>query len=171
MDLLVGEARARVEAGQVLPCRGRLADLLAQLPLRRLERLDAVQLPGGQLEQLLADHLARLAHQPDPLAVQGSITAAPGCSTTSRSTTSPSSWRKLLDAHRADLALKDRLRCRLARMPSESPFQLVRPEVTSRASSALMSASSTPPASAAGRSPVLVERAAHRARPAGPLAR
>src|SRR5437868_12382646 len=70
MDHLVRESRACIEAGQVLPARGRLADLLTKLALGRLEHLAAVQLARRQLQQaLLADRLAGLAHEPDPLAV------------------------------------------------------------------------------------------------------
>ena len=58
----------------MLPVAGGLADLLGQLALRALERALAllVELAGGQLEQVgVADRLARLAHEPDVLAVVG----------------------------------------------------------------------------------------------------
>ena len=75
-------------------CR-RLADLLAQLSLRGVEHSSpSTSLAGGQLEQVCSTHyLTRLAHEPDPLAVERHITTAPGCSIDSRWTTSPSSWR------------------------------------------------------------------------------
>src|SRR5205814_9778341 len=72
MDLLVGEARARVEAGQMLPTGRGLADLLAELAPGGLEDVGAVELSGGELEEaLLADRLPGLAHEPDPLTVEG----------------------------------------------------------------------------------------------------
>src|SRR4051794_31936132 len=69
---LVGEARRGEERVQVLPLRGGLADLLRELALGGRQRLLAldVELAGGQLEQVgPADRLARLAHEPERLAV------------------------------------------------------------------------------------------------------
>jgi hypothetical protein len=74
VDLLVGEAGRGEERAERLPVLGLLADLLGQLALGGLQRLLAllVELAGGQLEQVRhADRLARLPHQPDPLAVVG----------------------------------------------------------------------------------------------------
>ena len=73
VHLLVGEARRRVEGAQRLPVLGLLADLLGQLALGRVERRLAllVELAGRQLEQVgLADRLARLADEPEVLAVE-----------------------------------------------------------------------------------------------------
>ena len=72
VDLLVAEAGRGVVGVQVLPVLGRLADLLGQLALGRLERLLPldVELARGDLEQVgHADRLARLADEVDPLAV------------------------------------------------------------------------------------------------------
>src|SRR5215204_2942702 len=72
--LLVGEAGRQEHTHERLPVRGRLADLLGELALRRLEHALAllVQLAGRQLEQRgLLNRLARLANEVDPLAVVG----------------------------------------------------------------------------------------------------
>ena len=72
VDQLVGEARAGVEAGQELPvarrtCRSPRA--ARAWPSRAARRRSACRRAARAAP--LADHLARLAHQPDPLAVEG----------------------------------------------------------------------------------------------------
>src|SRR5262245_52782199 len=74
MAFLVREAGRGVEARQVLPAAGALADLLGELALGGVERAFAllVQLAGRQLEQGGVVHrLARLSHEVDLLAVVG----------------------------------------------------------------------------------------------------
>ena len=74
VDDLVGHARARHVARDLLPPRRGLADLLGQLALRGLERRLAllVEPPGRDLEEVgVADRLARLAHEPEVRVVVG----------------------------------------------------------------------------------------------------
>ena len=73
MDLLVREAWRGEERAERLPLGGLLADLLGELALRGLQRVLAllVELAGRDLEQVGdADGLARLADQPQPVAVE-----------------------------------------------------------------------------------------------------
>ena len=70
---LVGEAGRRVEEPERLPLGGLLADLLGELALGGVERLLAllVELAGGDLQQVgHADRLARLADEPQRVAVE-----------------------------------------------------------------------------------------------------
>src|SRR5215203_5080697 len=72
-DLLAGEPGRRVERPELPPVLGALADLLRELALGRLERALAmlVELAGRDLEQVgLAHGLARLADEPQPVAVE-----------------------------------------------------------------------------------------------------
>ncbi len=65
---LAAEAGRRPERRELLPLAAGQAALLAQLPLRRLERLLArLACPRGQLDQPLARRLAQLANEPDVL--------------------------------------------------------------------------------------------------------
>ena len=73
--LLVGEPGRREVRGEVLPGRRRLADLLGQLALAAApagSRPRSSSLPAGSSSRSgIAGRLARLAHQPDVLAVVG----------------------------------------------------------------------------------------------------
>ena len=110
---------ARVEARQVLPLGGGLADLLAQLPLCGVEHLSPVQLAGRQLEQaLLPDHLARLAHEPDAVAVERQHHRGAGVLDHLALDHLAVVVAELLDPHGARSAPRTRPRCRPARTPS-----------------------------------------------------
>src|SRR5919109_1135501 len=79
--LLVREAGRGVEARQVLPGPGALADLLRELALGRIERLLPllVELAGRKLEErLLLNGLARLPDQIEALAIVGHHRHRPG---------------------------------------------------------------------------------------------
>src|SRR5690349_20453734 len=128
VDLLVREPGARVETGQEPPAGGRLADFLAQLALCGLERLAAVQLPGGQLEQaLLADRLAGLAHEPDPLSVPGQHHHGAGMLHHFTFRHLAVVVAKPLDLHGADVALPDLLLSDLLEAQPAPPFASAAP--------------------------------------------
>jgi len=70
---LVAVAGRRVKRQHLLPVVGIAADLLGELALGGLQRRLAldVELAGGQLERVLQQRLARLAHEPHVLVVVG----------------------------------------------------------------------------------------------------
>ena len=97
-DALVGEPGAGVEARELAPVGRGLADLLGQLALRGVAARGSPStssLPAGISSSACSPAASRGWRTSHTCSSSWATTpTAPGCATTSRSTSSPSSWRK-----------------------------------------------------------------------------